>query len=285
MRCPRRFRPEVDALEARVALSADTGNRPVADAQSVLQGVPATIVPTTRRVASVWLGGARGRVSWMRIHRGFLRRLADPRGTPDVVFFGDSLTYDWGGTGRRSWATRLARFHAVNFGIAGEGTQHLLWRLEHGELASQPRVAVVMIGINNLRWGDSAQDTIAGVRAVVRTIQQRSPTTHVVLLGLLPTLDTDRSVPVARVNARLARAGLGPGVTYLGLAWRFRQTDGQPDPALYRDRVHLSKCGYARLVAPIAAVLRRLATETSKAMSPFNLPPRPASSLRAGTSG
>ena len=68
------------------------------------------------------------------------------RGGIDVLFLGDSITDFWRDPNRglAVWQRNYAPLHAANFGISADRTQHLLWRLEHGEvdaLACRQRLA------------------------------------------------------------------------------------------------------------------------------------------------
>src|SRR5262245_44285327 len=77
------------------------------------------------------------------------------KGEHDVVFTGDSITFGWGRAGKEVWEKSFEPLKAVNFGIGGNRTQHVLWRLQNGELEGKPKVVVMMIGTNNLLGKDS----------------------------------------------------------------------------------------------------------------------------------
>ena len=69
----------------------------------------------------------------------------------DIIFIGDSITDDWRYWGKEIWAAKYEPRHALNFGIGGDKTQNVLWRLKNMPLQDlKPKVAVVMIGTNNL---------------------------------------------------------------------------------------------------------------------------------------
>jgi hypothetical protein len=94
--------------------------------------------------------------AWAKAHLRYAERAR--RADSDVVFLGDSIIYAWGDEGRddlgyTSWIAEFGPLKAANFGFAGDQTQHLLYRIEQGELAGHPRVAVVLIGTNNLSEG------------------------------------------------------------------------------------------------------------------------------------
>ena len=82
--------------------------------------------------------------------------------------------------------------------VSSDQTQHLLWRLQHGELSpamtSDAELAVVvLIGTNNLRR-DGAQRTAEAIMAVVAEVVHRMRAQWVLVLGLLPRSDGLRSL-------------------------------------------------------------------------------------------
>ena len=61
---------------------------------------------------------------------------------PDVLFIGDSLIAHLANT--EVWEQWFEPLHALNFGIGGDETQHILWRIQNGELdIIQPKVRMV----------------------------------------------------------------------------------------------------------------------------------------------
>ena len=148
---------------------------------------------------------------WHARHEEKLARIR--QGHFDLVFLGDSITQDWEQHGPPEWrdfAPEWQRFygdrHAVDLGFKGDSTCHLLWRLEHGELdAISPRVAIVLIGANNFgHIHTDADETFDGIQAIVDVIHRRLPQTHIVLLGVLPSMRSDWvSTNTTRLNDRL----------------------------------------------------------------------------------
>ena len=68
----------------------------------------------------------------------------------ELVFLGDSITHGWERNGKSTWDKYYGARKAINLGFGGDRTEHVLWRLEHGEFDGyKPRVAVIMIGTNN----------------------------------------------------------------------------------------------------------------------------------------
>jgi len=91
-------------------------------------------------------------------------------GGVDLLFLGDSITDGWRGGGKAIWDKNFAPLKAANFGISGDRTEHVIWRLRNGELEGiQPRLVVLMIGTNN---GDPAPDVALGIKTIIADIRR-----------------------------------------------------------------------------------------------------------------
>ena len=102
------------------------------------------------------------------------------KGGWEVVFIGDSITDFWQNRGKAEWEKYFAPFKALNLGISADRTEHVLWRLDNGQLENnQPKLFVVMIGTNNNghRPADqeSTADTVAGIKAILDRLAQKAP--------------------------------------------------------------------------------------------------------------
>ena len=136
---------------------------------------------TTRPVPGTWPNAKQ----WRQRHEEFVA--AAKKGRVDLLFLGDSITDFWRrgatdtvakflpeGGGQAVWEKNFAPLKAANFGSCGEGTQHVLWRVCHGELdVIRPKLVVLMIGVNNLAlMGNSSEEVAAGIKAIVQTSPQ-----------------------------------------------------------------------------------------------------------------
>jgi lysophospholipase L1-like esterase len=174
-------------------------------------------------------------LSWWRTrHEAKLKEIATAR--PELIFLGDSITQDWEDTGPPEWrdfAPIWQRFygdrHAVNLGFKGDTTASLLWRIRNGEVTGiAPKAAVILIGANNLgkvHW--SAEDTVAGIDAIISDLHHRLPTTKLLLLAVLPS---ERSAWVTQttteINQMLAdRYKSDQSVAFLDLTALFMRGD------------------------------------------------------------
>ncbi len=189
--------------------------------------------PTTPESRTGW---------WMELHAKFLERAK--KGDVDLLFLGDSITQGWGGND--VWQRYYGARKAANFGIGGDRTQHVLWRIDHGELDGiKPRVIVLMIGTNNIH-SDTPDEIAAGVKAIVERIRKQLPSTKVLLLGVFPR-DEKPSPTRERIkslNASIAKFDDGKHVKYLDIGAKFMNADGTLSKSIMPDFLHLSHAGY-----------------------------------------
>jgi prolyl oligopeptidase len=220
----------------------------------------------TRENLSVVPVGRTSSKSWMAKHEKNLL-IANRGESCPVVFLGDSITEGWRGRGKEVFAKYFAPMNAVNFGIGGDRTQHVLWRLQNGELNDRfhPQVIVLMIGTNNLGVKESTPEDIAdGIKAIVAEIRKRSPETKVLLLAIFPRdkEPTARREKLQQVNALIARLDDGgKTVRYLDIGERFLGPDGSISKEIMPDYLHPGEKGYEiwaeAIKQPLAALLGR----------------------------
>jgi len=166
-------------------------------------------------------------------------------GEIDVAFVGDSITARWRGS--ESWEKHWGSYRAVNMGIGGDQTQHVLWRLENGQLDGYTaKLFVVMIGTNNL-WARDADPAhaAAGVKAVLELIQAKHPDSRILLMSLLPTgkepnPGRDKRAAVNEIISKFA----GGQVEYVDVWDKYLEPDGTISKEVMHDFLHLAPKGY-----------------------------------------
>lgn len=199
---------------------------------------------------------------WMKRHE-LINSRAVP-GEVDLIFLGDSITAGWEGPGKAAWAKYFAHRKPMNAGIGGDRTQHVLWRLDNGNIEGiTPKVAVLMIGTNNSQQNTSEQ-IAEGIKAIVAKLQERLPTTKILVLGIFPR-GADASDPRRRTNIganELVRSlDDGKQVFYLDIGPKFLSADGTLDKKIMPDLLHLSPDGYEIWASAIDAKVGELLGE------------------------
>jgi lysophospholipase L1-like esterase len=247
-------RPTAALLAAALALTAVGQDKPAEDAAVPLQRKDDRSV---------------------KLHEGFVERAK--KGNVDVLFIGDSITRGWDGAGKAVWAEKFKAWNAANFGIGGDRTQHVLWRVTAGKELDgiDPKVIVMMIGTNNFA-ANTPEQIADGVKAILAEFKKQKPKAKVLLLGVFPrsakpgkplaeagvkvVAKEDLHPKTAAVNALLAKLADGSAVTYLDIGEKFLDETGGLPVGTMPDYLHLSEKGYAiwadAIAKPVAALLK-----------------------------
>lgn len=180
-------------------------------------------------------------------------------GTAKLVFLGDSITEGWEHEGAAAWEKHYGSAtgrHAANFGIGGDRTEHVLWRLEHGNFDGlSPKLIVLMIGTNNAgHRKDPAVETEAGIRAILDRLQAKCPQAKILLLAIFPrgeALDDPYRLLNEQVNAAIRGYADGKRVRFVDIGKNFVDEKGLPRKDLMPDMLHLSPEAYELWAAAI----------------------------------
>jgi len=174
--------------------------------------------------------------------------IADHGGNVGVAFLGDSITHNWtwcGDSWNRVWRPR----RCLNYGISGDQTAHLLFRLQHGLLDRiAPAAVVQLIGLNNCWNSPKPETVVAGIGACLARIRAVQPATRVLCLAILPVRGPAAYVaPItSAVNQRLPAIAAQHDCDFRDLGSLFRSNpDGTVPIDVMPDGGHLSPEGYA----------------------------------------
>jgi beta-glucosidase len=183
---------------------------------------------------------------WTARHEDALARIH--QGNVELLLIGDSITEGWDDKGRHIWDTYYGRRRAVNLGFSADRTEHVLWRLDHGEIKGiAPKLVIVMIGTNNTSRHDPPEETAAGIQAILTSLRRGLPGTKILLLGVFPRSpladDPLRRVNTA-INDRLRTCADNQHIFYLDLSRHFLDDRGHLPQDLMPDYLHPSERGY-----------------------------------------
>jgi beta-glucosidase len=178
-------------------------------------------------------------------HQEFLARIK--QGPADLLFLGDSITDYWRTTGKGVFDANYALDRPANFGVGGDKTQNVIWRITHGELDGiSPKVVVLMIGTNNLAEATDAK-IAAGIKKIVAIIREKLPDSKVLLLGILPrgAADEPRRARIKNINGMIDDLDDGgQHVKFLDIGPRFLRADGSIGTDMMADLLHPTAKGY-----------------------------------------
>jgi len=170
-------------------------------------------------------------------------RVAAAKGKCDVIFIGDSITVQWlyPKVGKKVWDKYYSKREALNFGVGGDRTQHVLWRLENMKVKDlKPKVAVLLIGTNN--YSDKATDIADGVKADIAKIREIFKDVKVIVVSITPNGRSKKGVMEA-ANKTIETFADGKDVFYLDLAAKMPRVQ-HGWKGVGGDGLHLSTQGY-----------------------------------------
>lgn len=187
---------------------------------------------------------------WMSIAQWQEQFAEDQRiarhGNVDILWLGDSITAGWN---IEEWQQELAPLRSANFGIGGDHTGNLLWRIQQLDTQRlQPKLIVLQIGVNNLgQLQESPDQVYQGVWAVVKTLKQRWPTTRILLNGVFPfeqSAGSPRRHEVWILNHKLKHIGNEQQVFFRDYGHLLLNKNGSISPAIMADYLHPTAQGY-----------------------------------------
>jgi beta-glucosidase len=170
------------------------------------------------------------------------------QGDIDVLFLGDSITDWWrnpgrGGStngvipigGKAAFEKYFGAWKVANFGIAGDSTQGVLWRLRNGEgTGYKPKAIMLMIGTNNT-GGHTAPEVAMGVANVVFELRRSFPDARTAAGNFSRGgPDSEVRTKIREVNQIIAALHDGQRVFFLDIGPRFLNEDG----SIPRDVMH-----------------------------------------------
>jgi lysophospholipase L1-like esterase len=174
------------------------------------------------------------------------------KGDIDLLLMGDSITDWWRNRGLAAFEKNFADIKCANFGISGDRTQGVLWRMENGELDGySPKLMMLMIGTNNLgganRPGNTPEEIAMGIAVIVTKFRTKFPDAKVLLLGVFPRgaqPTAPQREPIKRINALISKLYDGTRVRYMDIGDKFLEPDGSISTAVMNDGLHPTLRGY-----------------------------------------
>lgn len=198
---------------------------------------------------------------WKQRHAQKLEEIQ--RGDVELVLLGDSITQRWESNGGDAYDKITSQYRTLNLGYSGDRTQHVLWRLENGELDGiHPKRIVLLIGTNNLPPDRSTpEDTVEGIRQIVSMIRKKLPETVILIHSIFPRAQSGQD-PI-----RKAVVSANEGITALAKEFNLMHVDigeifllpetGDINKELMPDCLHLSPAGYKKWASILLNMLQK----------------------------
>jgi len=216
-----------------------------------------TVQPAHENSAIRPTGGGGGQ------HQGFVTTANT--GDFDIIFLGDSITALWttvqDGQGNEGGKAMFDKYFAgmkiVNFGIPGDSTQGVLWRLQNGEgQGHKPKAVMLLIGTNN---GNTAEEIAEGVGADVFELRKDFPDAKILLMAIFPRgtgpSDSNRRKMDA-VNKIIAKLDDQKHVFFMNINDKFLDASGGLIGFRTSDHLHPVPAGYEIWASAVAPILK-----------------------------
>ncbi|OWF39606.1 platelet-activating factor acetylhydrolase IB subunit beta-like [Mizuhopecten yessoensis] len=194
---------------------------------------------------------------WMSQHLRFIAEGKERE--PDVLFIGDSIIQQMRFS--KVWKMLLEPLHCLNFGIGGDQTQNVLWRVSNQELDNvSPDVIVLMVGTNN--HGHNAEQIVDGIMAIAEVVRTKQPKAQLIIMGILPRGQNPNPLRIknSKVNSLLeAKLRCRENATFFAVDDEvFVGSDGSISASDMYDYLHLTPEGYTKLCEPLLGVVEDL---------------------------
>ena len=223
----------------------------------------------------------------MKRHNEKMQEVA--AGGAKVVFIGDSITHFWESKGRMQWEKYFAGapYNALDLGYSADRTEHVLWRLDNGELDGyEAKCVVLMIGTNNTGHNsfekETPIDTIIGIRAVLDKIRAKQPKAKIVLCPIFPrgaTPQDGNRVRNAVVNREIQKFADGRTVFWCDFTDQFLLPDGTLPMGVMPDRLHPGAYGYEIWASAIIPYINFALTDNGSTLCPQRFAPNADAAL------
>lgn len=186
---------------------------------------------------------------WKQRHTALTKNLKE--NNCDLLFIGDSITQGWEGAGKEVWNQVFVPLNAANFGISGDRTEHVLWRMNDSKLETPrpPKVCVIHIGTNNTghyKAQQPAEETAKAIAAIAKKLTDKFSKTDVIILQIFPrgkNSDDPLRIHNEKINSLLAKLKM-PRVTTVNINNAFLNSDSTFKEGLSGDLLHLTPQGY-----------------------------------------
>ncbi len=204
---------------------------------------------------------------WRNRHKEKLAQIENDSNI-DLVVLGDSITHGWEGSGKSVFEEYFGQYKSLNIGYGGDRTEHVLWRLQNGEVDGiTPKVLVMMIGTNNTgQRKEKPELTALGISLILSELQTRLPETKILMLAVFPR-DAEKTGELRQINDKvnqiISRMGDGDQVEYMDINSVFLTDEGVLTKKVMPDLLHPQEDGYRMWAEAISGKVKQLMNEAS----------------------
>lgn len=148
----------------------------------------------------------------------------------DILLVGDSITWQWIDIAapytqypqklNDPWKSQFGQYKVFNIGVAGDKSQGLLWRLDHGGVQGSeapglnPKLVILAIGHNNMYFSRETgnKNAALGVIWSAKNLREKFPNADVIVCKIFPNHTPEAAF---YKDAKLINAELDPLIAEL----------------------------------------------------------------------
>lgn len=199
---------------------------------------------------------------WLTRHQQKLAERQAIDQSIDMLFLGDSITHAWEVEGEEYWQQYFVPRKSLNLGYAGDRTEHLLWRIQNGEIDSlSPEWVVLLIGTNNAgHRHDEPENIGAGVKVILDELKLQLPQSKILLMAIFPRSRDNKKRMRKRVDAtnKIIQGFTDQKhVLWLDINQQFLTEQGVLLESVMPDLLHLNRLQYEVWAKAILAFINR----------------------------
>ena len=168
-------------------------------------------------------------------------------GECDLFLTGDSITMRFETTAPQAWERYIAPHHPINFGIDGDETGDLLYRLKNAPLEKiSPDFCTILIGVNDILNGDKPEIVAERIQEITRYLATQYPTSQILLFYIFPAEYHPSQIRkrIDKTNEILSGLKYPENVRIITINHEFLNPDRILNDAILPDQLHISKKGY-----------------------------------------
>jgi lysophospholipase L1-like esterase/dienelactone hydrolase len=173
-----------------------------------------------------------------------------------VVFFGDSITQDWG-----SLAKDFPNFKTANRGISGDTTRGLRFRVQDDVIAVKPKAVSILIGTNDLDQGKEPEVVVENLKVIIADLHKANPKLAIVINKVMPRGAKPNLFPekIKTVNSLYEQAFKDDAqITFCDTWTLFDSGNGQCKKEEFPDMLHPNGAGYAKWTEVLRPIFAKL---------------------------
>ncbi|CAG2101734.1 unnamed protein product [Medioppia subpectinata] len=205
---------------------------------------------------------------WKKQHEHMLKQTKEHGSKIKVLFFGDSKTARFLSEGKAVWDEHYANKGCYNYGVRGDSTRQLLWRMHHKEFEGlAPKITILNVGGNNFKSNynrGTDDEIIKAFKAIIKGLREMMPKSELVIVGELPrkSKTDERARYINDALMKEYNESSDKMIHFVDIFPKYRTNKDKQNLKLFiDDGFHLNEEGYKVLAHILDPIIKKLLKE------------------------